>query len=76
MKSTHAGSRSRWSQTPQEQDYKYLRVIFHPQKEVILQLFLAVLTRAVKVVLLLQLPLALLTDVEEVDIGYGQLLSF
>lgn len=54
----------------------YLWVIFHPQKQVILQLFLAMLTGAVKVVLLLQLLLALFADVKEVDIGHCQLLSF
>lgn len=54
----------------------YLRVVFHPQEEVILQPLLAVLTRAVKVVLSLQLLLAFFTDVKEVDIGHRQLLSF
>lgn len=54
----------------------YLRVILHPEEEVILQPFLAVLTRAVKVVLFLQLLLAFLADVKEVDIGHCQLFSF
>lgn len=54
----------------------YLWVIFHPQEEVVLQPFLAVLARAVEVVLLLQLLLALFADVKEVDVGHGQLFSF
>lgn len=54
----------------------YLRVILGPKEEVILQPFLAVLTRAVKVVLLLQLLLAFFADVKEVDIGHCQLFSF
>ncbi|KAL0620180.1 hypothetical protein AAY473_008504 [Plecturocebus cupreus] len=37
---------------------------------------ITVFTRAVKVILLLQLLLALFTDIEEVDVGHSQLLSF
>lgn len=53
----------------------YLWVVFHPQEEVVLQPFLAVLTRAVEVVLLLQLLLAFFADVKEVDIGHSQLFA-
>lgn len=54
----------------------YLGVFLHCLEEVVLQPFLAVLTGAVKVVLLLQLLSALLAEVEEVNVGHGELLTF
>lgn len=55
----------------------YLLVpLFHCQHQVIFDLFLAVLTGTVEIVLLLQLLPPLLTHIEEVHIGHSQLISW
>lgn len=60
-----------------QQDKPYLAFpLLHRQHQVVLDLFLAVLAGAVKVILLLQLLPPLLAHVEEIHVGYSQLVPW
>lgn len=64
-----------WVWTQQDKPYLAFPCL-HCQHQVILELFLAVLTCAVEVILLLQLLLPLLAQAEEIHVGNSQLIPW